>query len=228
MIPGVVASSLGLAIGGGDPGDLSDAVAFFDFVNEVYEIDGSPVSVGDNIDKAGNVVPGNGLSIDWDVSGDFATVSGDLLMKLTSQESTIVIEVEETEAGNYSSEFLEVYNTGNSDSYRIFADDGSSVWASNNPAGLGFLDVFITSGIPARPSTKRIAVTTSLALTKLVISCNGSAIQSETGSLPAYSWNAARIGALEGDTFPEMNGYVRLIAVLPVRDDADLPALSAL
>lgn len=223
MLFGIVAGSDDGGSGGG-AGDLSDAVAYFDFVNEVYEIDGAPVTVGDNIDRDDLIVPGSGLFIDWDVSGAFATVIGDLLAKVIASEWTIVMQaVEENDTGNFP--LLDVFAAATTHDALLFTTQSSSFAnISVTTPGLDG-DAFAQVVVTDRPNRRRIAVTRTAA--KVVISANGSAIVSDpTATTPSY--DSARIGAQKGSTFPDMKGYIEHFIVLPVRDDTDPPALSDL
>jgi hypothetical protein len=231
MIPGTVASSLGLAIGGGDPTDLSDAYAFFDFVNGVYKIDGATVAIGDNIDKPGNVDPGNGLSIDWDVSGDVVEPTGDLLAALCRADFTLVVEA-----------FMHADAAGSTLNWinaRLSSDPADFYWLlnsfntgasfdSDNVNGLGGPRFITPNATAVPPATRRVAMTR--ALDRIAGSTNGGAVETDTtgGWLTVSTMDTAIIGAQVGDTDPFFKGFIRLIAVVPIRDDADLPAISSL
>lgn len=226
MIPGIVASSAG---GPAPSGGMSDAAAFFDFRNEVYTIDGAPVAVGDNIDKPGNVIPGSGLSIDWDTPGDVVTPIGDLLAKLCLAEFTIVVEAylhEDTEGSNISWINARLASDPSDFYWYIFAADAGASFDSDNVDGVGGQRFFFVPDSLSLPGVRRVVMTRTAS--KLVGSTNGSAISTDTSSWSgiASAMDTAILGAQVGDTDANFKGFIRMLAVLPVRDDADLPALS--
>lgn len=67
---------------------LVEHLASFDFINQVYEIDGSPVNVEDNIDSPN--ITANGLEIAQNATSK--SIIGDLLARLVTGEWVVVIE----------------------------------------------------------------------------------------------------------------------------------------
>lgn len=221
MIPGIVAASGSGTSGGGS--SYPDAVAVADFILGQYFIDGNAVAVSTMIANP-EFITGSGLYINWDVAGAYTRAIGDFLTKLIATDWTMVLEVTEDDAGTMHPLTLADENTGGADlDNLIFSTAASSVSCTDDPDPGASRFVSVGS-VAARPAVRRIAATRTDS--KLVISVNGSAINSDTTATSTPSYNKAILGADDGDTFPFMKGHIRRIIVYPVKADSELPTLS--
>lgn len=220
MIPGIVAASGGSSSGGSS---YPDAVAVADFILGQYFIDGNQVTAAAMVANP-EFITGPGLYINWDVAGYYTRAIGDFLTKLIATDWTTILEVTEDDAGTMHPLTLADENTGGADlDSLIFSTAASSVSCTDDPDPGSSRFVSVGS-VAARPAVRRIAATRTNA--KLVISVNGSAINSDTTATSTPSYNKAILGADDGDTFPFMKGHIRRIIVYPVKADSELPALS--
>lgn len=218
MIPGIVAASGSGASGGGS--SYPDALAVADFLLGEYFVNGNQVTAADIIDRP-DLIDANGLNLDWDVAGAFATVLGDFLAALALPELTIVTETTEDGSGNM--DVVNVFSTTTTSVLQIFTNGSMGNASEDTVPGLGG-GRFAQASAPARPALRRIAITRTAGT--LSISVNGGAVVADATPNTAATYNAARLGASESDTFPTLNGHIRRIIIYPVQSDAALPALS--
>lgn len=231
MIPGIVAASGGEITSGGPVSSYPGSVAVADFLTGEYSIDGVATTAALMIDKPGNIVPGNGLSIDWDVPGDVVTPIGDFLTKLCLAEFTVVIEAyEHVDTDSSSLDLVQARNTANPfDRYWYINDfDGGANGDSDDVIGISgqrFIQAFASI---TKPAIRRVAFTRATA--RCSVSTNGSSVTTDTTAWPsgARITNEAILGAQIGETDPNFKGYIRRIIVYPVQPDSDLPVLSTL
>lgn len=226
MIPGIVAAS-GAGGGGGSP--FPGALAVADFVNRTYFIGDNAVSAADIIDKPGNVVPGSGLSIDWDIPGDVVTPIGDFLAAMCLAEFTIVVEI--FSHADTAGSTINVVNA------RLASDPSDFYWLMSSFNTGAFFDSDNRNGISGQrfispnatavpPSTRRIAATRTF--DRISGSTNGGTVETDTsgGWTTVDAMDTAILGAQVGDTDPNFKGYIRSIVIYDPVSDAQLPTLS--
>ena len=221
MIYGIQAAQPDSGGAGGDP--YSDAVAVADFLSGIYRIDGVSVSAASMIANP-EFIDGSGLYINWDVSGAYTWAIGDFLINLTTTDWTIVLEVTEDDVGTMHPLTMADENTGGTDLDSLIVSTAASSVSCTDDPDPGASRFVSVGSVAARPAVRRIAATRTNA--KLVISVNGSAINSDATATSTPSYNRVLLGADDGDTFPFMKGHIRRIIVYPVQADAALPALS--
>ena len=209
---------------GGSVDEYAGAIAVADFLLSEYQIDGVQSSAAAMIYHP-EFIDGSGLYINWDAAGLYTWAIGDFLTKLIATDWTIVLEVIEDDAGTMHPFTLADENTGGGGLDSLIISTGTSSVSCTDDPDPGSSRFVSVGSVIARPSVRRIAVTRTDA--KLVISVNGSAINSDATSTSTPSYNRAILGADDGDAFAFMKGHIRKIIVYPEQPDAALPTLSA-
>ncbi|MER9698717.1 hypothetical protein [Mesorhizobium sp. M0146] len=200
------------------------AVWSLDFLNEVYEVDGSPVLLADIIDKPERV-GASGLEIPLDDADGVVSAIGDCLADLLTMNWTVVIEWEEvtTDGATYLLYLADVDDNHTIVIERSTAFTGLRVDTHEANYNTRNVEINTSHG----PGVHNIAVTRTDAL--ISMSCDGSDVVTQV--VAPISMNPMATASFGGDPTEgygsNNNTFIRKFYLLPPRDDADLPALTA-
>ena len=219
MICGAVAAASGDS--GGNP--YPDALAVMDFITGDYWIGDSSVTAASMIDRP-DLITASGLYIDWyAVSGATNPIGSFLTMFLTFNW-TLVLEVTEDEPGDMYPFYMQDLSTNGGFDATWINTGANFIAAYDQPSPGDDRSVSISSVI-ARPAVRRIAMTRTN--DKLVMSVNGSAINSDATATSTPSSDEVTLGGSPSDAGAAyMMGHIRRVILYSPQSDAALPGLS--
>ena len=217
MICGVVSASSGASSGNSYPG----ALASIDFILGSYWAGSNQLTAADAVDRT-DTISASGLFCDENDSNGIVQIIGDIRTVLNAGNYTLVMEWEDLFASGTS---FPLYLNNVAGTSFIWIDSQSTSVACYDQLGSGGADRdTLVSGLTARPAIRRAAITS--VASKLVLSVNGSAINSVVSALGALSLDRAAFGGLYDDGFPYRSSYMRRLIVYSEQSDAALPGLS--
>jgi hypothetical protein len=223
MSNGIIAAML-LLTRGEDSGVAGDQTVFLDFINEVYEVNGSPALVGDVIDTP-SLVGASGLEIPlFDTPTE---ILGDARDNLLTAHWTMVLEVEiVTLVGAvwlFSMAELNSDGTieGDTDTMQIGVDTGDLLFAYDDtgPGSARTINYGNTT-----VAVHKIAISRSD--TRMAMSVDGQSVQDNNNDIALTLLSNATFGNFTGD-FNARNAFIRsLVLYDEVQEDAVLQTLS--
>ncbi|ESY82449.1 hypothetical protein X740_04430 [Mesorhizobium sp. LNHC221B00] len=217
MMPGVAAQPLG-GRSVFSPTVLADA----DYINEVYELAGSPVAAASIIDKPARIGVSGLEILNDDVDGVVAAIA-DYLALLLTLDWTVVIEWDEltTDGATYLLYLADVDDNHTFRIERSTAFTGLRVDAHEASFNTRNVEINTSHG----PGVHKIAVTRTNDF--LSISCDGSAVVTQV--VAPISMNPMATASFGGDpTDQSYNGtFIRKVTLYAPLADIWLPALSA-
>lgn len=210
--------------GGGAVGNITVSL---DFVNEAYEVNGSPAVIGDIIDTPGLVSPGDGLEIPlFDTPTE---IIGDALDNLLTANWTMVLEVEITTLAGavwlFSMAELNSDGTieGDTDTMQIGVDSGDLLFAYDDtgPGSARTINYGNTT-----VAVHKIAIARSN--DRMSMSVDGQAVQDNNNDIVLNACTNATFGNFTGD-FNARDAFIRSLVIYDeINEDSVLQTLSEL
>lgn len=227
MSNGIIASMLLLAQGGGGP--VGNQTLFLDFVNEEYEVNGTPTAIGDIIDAPGQVSPGDGLEIP--LFGTPIEILNDALDTLLTANWTMVLEFEITTLSNT----VYLFSMMGLGSAALDFDDDNRVQIGVESATDRIYATDFLSDTPARNIDYGVVTVAvhKLAIARsderIVMSVNGQAVQDDSETeIPMVFLTNATFGNYSDDVNAR-EAFIRSLTLYDeINEDSVLQTLSEL
>lgn len=216
MICGVVSAASGSSEGNPYPG----ALASLDFITGDYWYGENQITAANAVDQTDSI-SASGLFCDFSDPNGVVNIIGDILTLLCTGSYTLVIEWYESIASS-SSYPLALDDSADSDT--IYINGGGDFVACYCQPNPGADRSVVNSGLTAAPAIRRSAITR--VNSKLVMSTNGGAINSDATATSTPSLDKASFGGRYNDGFPNSSVYIRRLIIYTEQSDSALPGLS--